>query len=255
MSIRERMIKDIVSKLESDEAILAIWQGGSAATGYIDEYSDLDLLISCEDNYVEDVFKVLEDYFEKNYGILRKFRVPEPAWHGLSQCFYLLDKCPKYYYLDIAIVRRNLSDKFTASDRHGKAIVYFDKASIIDPSPTKAEVVTSKAKSAYKGIIESDFIYILEVKKAIARCDFYEAYPKYVGFLARQLATLLNIKHRPEKVDFGLRYGSRDYSKEDYKLMDKLFRVDNIEILKENFDVALNRYKELKEELNQVIKG
>jgi len=41
---------EIISKMkkmyQEDDNILAVWEGGSAATGYLDEYSDLDLCIS-----------------------------------------------------------------------------------------------------------------------------------------------------------------------------------------------------------------
>ncbi len=107
-------------------------KGGSAATGFEDEFSDLDLAIVCKDHAVEAIFSLLESWLKVNYSITRKFRVPEPSWHGFSQCFYQIENVPPLFYLDIAVIKKSLPDKFTESDRHGNAVVWFEKEKILD---------------------------------------------------------------------------------------------------------------------------
>jgi len=129
MKTREQVAEEIKSLLIKDKKVIAAWEGGSAATGFMDKYSDLDLAVVCEDDAVEAVYAKLEKLIEKNYGIERKYRVPEPAWHGFSQCFYKVGNVPELYYLDIAVIKRSIPDKFTEKDRHGDSVVWFEKES------------------------------------------------------------------------------------------------------------------------------
>ncbi|MCK7484998.1 MAG: hypothetical protein MZU97_05195 [Bacillus subtilis] len=129
---RSMITKDLNRLFRANPAILAVWEGGSAATGFLDEFSDLDLSIICVDDAVETVFQQLEEHLKTIYGIRRKFRIPEPAWHGFSQCFYQIDQVPPLFYLDIAVIKASLPEKFTEPDRHGNAVIWFDPKSFIN---------------------------------------------------------------------------------------------------------------------------
>ncbi len=61
----------------------------------------------------------------------------------------------------------------------------------------------------------------------------------------RNLGIMLNLKHRPCKVDFGLLYGYRDYSNEDYQMVEGLLKVNNLEELSQKYFIAKSRYLEL----------
>ena len=76
--IREKFIQSLKEIIENSEFIHTAWEGGSAATGFLDEYSDLDLAIICDDDKIETAFELIENYLQENYGIKRKFRMPEP---------------------------------------------------------------------------------------------------------------------------------------------------------------------------------
>lgn len=247
---RDQICSELKELLFKQTEIIAVWEGGSAATGYLDRFSDLDLAIVCEDSAVESVFNLLETYLSKDYGIIRQFRMPEPTWHGFSQAFYLIDKVIELFYLDIGVLKKSLPDKFTESDRHGNSVIWFEKEKVIDSSPTPAAKISAKCASFFKQATQADFLTILDIRKAVARQLFSEAFPLYLQFISRNLGTLLNIKYRPAKVDFGLRYAYRDYAKRDADLIEDLFKVNSIEELDIKFQKALQRFAELKEELS-----
>ncbi|HPQ41388.1 MAG TPA: hypothetical protein PLV45_13525, partial [bacterium] len=238
--------------IESRSDVLAAWEGGSAATGYLDDYSDLDLAIVCADDAVETVIACVDDFLEEKYGIEKRFRVPEPAWHGFSQCYYRIRNTPAYYFLDISFIRRSNPEKFTASDRHGQAVVWFEKKPVVDRSPTPDDQVTARARRLYLRCVTMDFVFIAEVEKAIARNRFSEAFPAYFNFIARFLAVMLNLKHRPSKADFGLRYGYRDYPADDAKWIEELFKVASLDDLSRKFTTAVARYHVLVEDFRTV---
>ncbi len=249
MHTPEQISKELSGFLFGRDEVVAAWEGGSAATGWHDEYSDLDLAVVCGDDSVEVVISLLDEFLEGRYGIERRFRVPEPAWHGFSQCFYRLRDTPELYYLDAAFIRKSLPDKFTASDRHGNAVVWFEKEPVVDTTPTPSGQVLERSRKLYRMAVAQEFLMVLEIRKALARGRFSEAFPFYFQFVARNLAIMLNLSHRPCRADFGLRYGYRDYPPEDAALVEDLLKVGSISELELKFEKAWNRYGELVREL------
>jgi predicted nucleotidyltransferase len=238
-------IKEEMRKIyDSDQRIISVWEGGSAATGFLDEYSDLDLAIICEDDDIESVFEKTEKYLKETYGIIQKFRMPEPNWHGHSQCFYIIDNCPKYFYVDLLIEKESATNRFTESDRHGNAVIWFDKKSLIDSTPTPKEKVIKKGKQSYKLVNDSFILSIFEVKKQIARGKIVDAYVNYYALINR-LSSLLNLKYRPEKVDFGLRYTHRDFPIEETDLLVNLYSISNLKEMKEKVEMVESIFNKL----------
>ncbi|MDP3130545.1 MAG: hypothetical protein Q8N15_04315, partial [Bacillota bacterium] len=223
-------------------SVIAAVEGGSAATGYLDRYSDLDLEVVCEDDAVETVIDRITETLAERFGILRMFRVPEPAWHGFSQVFYQVDRVPPLYYIDFAVIKRSIPDKFTETDRHGHAVVWFDKAAVIAETTTSPEQILARGRRLYMTATSTDFLMILEARKGIARDDFAEAFTSYYRFLANHLAILLNLKHRPVKADFGLRYARRDYPKEDSALVETALKVATVAELAASLERLVSRF-------------
>ncbi len=251
MKNREQIREEMKKVLFAHKDIIAVWEGGSVATGFADEYSDLDLSVICSDDSVEEVYEMISEYLEKEFGIIQKYRVPEPTWHGFSQCYYQTGNVPEFFYFDIAFIKKSLDDKFTESDRHGEAYVWFQKEEMLNTQPADAEKITKLGKAMYRRGTETFFLFDIAIMKYIARGIFSEAFPPYYSFIARNLAIMLNLKYRPSKADFGLLYGYRDYSKEDHQLVENLFKVNNTEELSQKYLIAKSRYLHLCEELKE----
>jgi hypothetical protein len=90
-----------------------------------------------------------------------------------------------------------------------------------------------------------EFLITLELKKALKRDVFSEAFPNYMNYIARVLVPLLNTIHRPAKADFGLRYINRDYPKDDYKLIENAYKVSNMKEMREYSDKLFARFEEI----------
>jgi len=253
MKTREIICKELNKFLFEQNGVLAVWEGGSVATGFADNYSDLDLVIVVNDEFVEETFKCIDDFIDKTYQILRKYRVPEPTWHGFSQTFYQANDVPDLFYFDISVVKKSTEDKFLENSRHGFAKVWFEKEKFVKPVESKQSEIDQRVKKYFEIATASDFITIIEIKKKIKRRLFSEAFPFYFNFIARNLGILLNIVHRPHKVDFGLRYIYRDYPQSDHKLIEEALQVNNIEELEVKFTNLLVRYEELKSQIENTL--
>ena len=239
-------LKDL---LQGMPRVLAAWEGGSAATGYLDKYSDLDLTIVIADDDPEPVFKTLREHFSTLYGIDRQFRMPEPTWHGMSQCFYLLRDCEEFFYCDIAVVTAANPHKLTEPDRHGNALIWFDKGEMYtadNSSPEEQEKIILRILSFSVAI---DFLSIIELEKALARGSWLASLSNFQTFVNRHLIPLLNIKYRPWKADFGIRYIERDYPQELVNEIQELLRYQDVDDLRHNSSKAINMYNQLKDEL------
>ncbi|MBN2829141.1 MAG: nucleotidyltransferase domain-containing protein [Candidatus Cloacimonetes bacterium] len=245
---RKKISKELYELINVDY-IHAVWEGGSSATGYLDEYSDLDLAIVCDDDKVEKVFALLEQFLKEKYGIFHKYRIPEPAWHGMSQCFYQIDNCPPYFYLDIAVQKLATEDRFLEKERHGEALIWFDKKGLITEQSVPEAIILQKGKRAYQNVVDSFFIHVIEVRKLIRRDRVVDAIQQFHTGLLRALSVLLNLKHRPAKYDFGLKYGNRDYSKEDYQTMRRLVINRDLKDLERHLDEIEIWFYALAEEL------
>jgi hypothetical protein len=235
--------------LQKKPQVLAAWEGGSAATGFLDDYSDLDLGIVTDKDLADELFGLIEEFFCADYGIIAKFRMPEPAWHGMSQCFYLLDKLPPLFYCDIAIVPQDNPHKFTEPDRHGNAVIWFDKAAVYKSDPTPREELDAIANRVYKMATDTAFLGTIELQKALARKNWMAASMNFTTFVYRHLVPLLNRKYRPAKADFGIRYAERDYPAREAEKLANLLKNRSVQDIEENYAIAQAWFKSVCQEL------
>lgn len=254
MNSRKEIVNIMKPWAQNQPSIIAAWEGGSAATNRLDQYSDLDLSLIVIDDQVETVFKDLEIFLKQNFSIINKYRIPEPAWHGLSQCFYEIHPVEKYVYLDIAVIKESQPEKLMEQDRHGIATVWFDRKGIYNPCISSEKEIVERGQKLYQSVIQTDFLIITEIDKGIARGEFIDVFPTYFSFISRHLGVMMNLKHRPEKADFGIRYARIDYNLQDRGILENGLRVSNTEELAEQFLIIKSRYKELKEELASIWK-
>lgn len=245
---RDEIAFDLKRLLEKDENILAAWEGGSAATGFQDEFSDLDLILISKDDAVEKSLSKIKNYLQK-IGIRSQFRLPEPTWHGHSQAFFFLENSPKFYYIDLLIEKESAKNRLTEADRHGKAKIWFDKKNLIDLSPTSQKEIERKCQYQLKINKQIFPIYENDVLKYIKRKKFIDAMALYQG-LIRRLISLLNIKYRPEKYDFGLRYLYFDFPQHEIDLIENLLQIENLEDLKKKCETSVKKFWELATELS-----
>lgn len=226
LTMRTRILETILTALEPADFVLALWQGGSAAHGYTDEWSDLDLEAMVEDNRVQETFDILENALETIAPIRFKYRVPEPTWHGHSQCYYQLEGVSPFLIIDFAILKRSSPNHFLDVERHGQAVVAFDKADLVKPSPLKRHQHGVKMQARLAQLkLTFDFLQVF-VKKEIHRGHLAEAIANYHVYTLQPLLELLGIIYRPHRYDFrNAKYFSRDFPPEAKVRVEPLYCV------------------------------
>ena len=252
LEFKKQITNELKELWESDEKIYTFWEGGSVATGYDDAFSDLDAALICDDDHVEDVFAMTENFLEEKYGIKEKFRVPEPSWHGHSQIFILLKNTPRFFYIDLLIEKLSSGNRFMESNRHGNSVIWFDKKDLMDATPMPEEEYKKQIVPKLKYFKTSFFVNKIELEKQVFRGREVDALDGYFKLLIGRLAFLLNVKNRPAKHDFGLLYSYRDWPQEDHELVKDLLYVKNIDDLTLKLPCLIKKVEDLTDELLKI---
>ncbi|MFO8182636.1 MAG: nucleotidyltransferase domain-containing protein [Candidatus Aegiribacteria sp.] len=246
---RDKMKTDILEVFTPRPWVHAVWEGGSAATGFLDDFSDLDLVVVVKDERVEDAFRLFEEYLEDTYGIDRCFRVPEPAWHGHSQSFYFIKDAPPLFYIDFLVEKLSSRDRLLEPERHGRAEVWLDRKGVLDHSAIPDGDLIEKQARYLDTLAGSLPLAVTEVRKQIARGHSIDAVSQYQRFVTARLAGLLNLKYRPAQFDFGIRYAERAYPPEVNRQLQELLYLESFDDLPPALEKAAAWAEDLLKEL------
>ncbi len=230
---RSDIVEQLINVLKPLEFIHTVWEGGAASWRRLDQWSDIDLYVVCDDERVEDTLGILEKAVTGMSEIDLRFRVPEPAWHGHSQVFWRLKGASPYLFLDIAVMKRSSKDKFLQYQIHGEPLVHFDKAGIVkDDAVDKAEYVAQMEKRIETLKVQFEMFQVL-VLKEINRGNAMEAMSYYVGYTLRPLVEALRMKLTPWHYRFFTTYIYYELPPEINERLERLYFVGDLEGLKE----------------------
>jgi predicted nucleotidyltransferase len=223
--MRQTILETIMASLESKDFVLALWQGGSAAHGFTDEWSDIDIQVIVEDEYVQETFGILEESLKTISDIKFKWRVPEPTWHGHSQCFYQLEEASLFLFIDFVVLKQSHPNHFLELERHGELVIGFDKANLLVQPHLERSEHFSKMQERLATLRKTfDFFQIL-VKKEINRGHLVSAISNYHSYTLQPLVELLGMVYRPERYDFKTKYFYRDFPTEVIARVEPLYCV------------------------------
>ena len=233
MSIsRGELLSAIASTLAPLDFVLALWQGGSEAHGYTDEWSDLDLRALVADDRVDDTFAALEAGLIQRYSMRLRYRLPEPTWHGHSQCFYQLAEASPFLAIDFTVMQRQHPDRYLGVERHGAALIVFDKLGLIQDPPfdrTRHLAQMQVRLSEHQQTFALGQIFVL---KEIYRGHLPSAIHNYHSLTLEPLVEVLGMLHRPDRYDYGFKYFDRDFPLEVKTQIEALICICSLDDLK-----------------------
>ena len=223
-SYRDIYIEKQIEALRDNPKIVALWEGGSAATGSTDQYSDIDLLALCACE-TDEAFDLMESVMPPI-----THRYIEPAGPDLRHRIYFHDGAPKHFFADVGVLsedsRETLKERMVI-ERHGKPVVFFDDKGLIKPHPVNKIEWQAKLENRIKELEDAFPIYILQVLKPLDRHQNTEAFAFFYHGLLRRLVELMGIRFRPYRYDFELRYLERDFpQKEQQSIHEYMKYVD-----------------------------
>ena len=237
---RDAIVRTLIERLEPLGFVDAMWEGGAAAHGRVDEWSDLDLQVVCDDDKVEETFKAAREALEVVSPIELAFRMPEPAWHGHSQVFWKLEKASPFHLIDLCVMKRSSEDKFLEPEMHGSPEVHFDKTGVARPASFDA-VAHREALRRRLETLRTVFGLFgrVMVEKELRRGNGIEAVSYYHGTTLRPLIEVLRMRYAPAQHRFHTRYVYYDFPPDVVKRLERLFFVGDIGVLEERMEEAV----------------
>jgi len=229
--------------------VLAGWEGGSAAFGLIDNYSDIDLFFLVNDNAShEPLYAAVEE-------ALRGVSPIVASHHVAPGRYYQLEAAGEYLLLDLCLLRVGDPDDYLDIERHGHVRPLFDKADWLRARPAaRIEVERKRAQRCRE--LQAWFVLSQGFpRKAIWRGRQAEALAVYWAATLRPLADLLRLVHCPARWDFGMRYLDRDLPPALYRRFCELMFVQDLKDLETKLETACAWGIALLKELGPAVDG
>jgi len=245
---RDRVIHVLVDALEPLDYIHAFWEGGAAAFGRIDEWSDVDLYLVVDDERVDEAFLAVENALKSLSPVEQKYKVLHPPSLHLSQAFYKLEDASEYLLIDLAILTPKSPDKFLEPEIHGNAIFYFNKSDQVKPPPLDREALARKLQKRFGRLRARFAMFNSFVQKEINRGSYLEALDFYRAYTLGTLVEALRIRHSPFHHNFRMHYIHYELPPEIVKKLEHLYFVGDEKDLQEKYDEATNWFDGLASE-------
>jgi hypothetical protein len=206
---RERLAAAIVAALADEPAVRAVGEGGAAARGRTDAFSDLDLVIVGALEAAPGIFARVEQAAGEIGAINHVWSVDPAPFAGLAQRFYLLDGAPRFFAVDCCVFSAEGVAPFLERERHGEMVVWLDRDGLLKPRRLNRAHWKERRAARLAQLRGGAPVYALLLDKELARGHALEAMGFYQALL-RALVEVLGLQHRPDRADFGWRYVERE---------------------------------------------
>lgn len=203
-ALRSRISTAVTEVLRPLPAVLAGWEGGSAAFGAVDAYSDLDL----EYLVVDDA--PLVPLYETAEKAIQTVSAITGSYTPLKGRYYKLRDGGDFLLVDLIFFRVGDADCHLEVERHGEKVPFFDKGEWLRPRPIDEKSPTAAREARYRELQTWFPMSQVFVLKAIRRGQQVEAVNAFWACTLKPLAELLRMRYCPVRWDFGVRYLDRD---------------------------------------------
>lgn len=230
--LRERISSAVCDALKPLPGVLAGWEGGSAAFGALDDYSDIDLTCLVDSDVpFEDLYAAAETALETVSPIELSHTV------GLGR-YYKLKDGGDYLFVDLVFLAAGDPDHYLEVERHGRIIPLFDKGDWLRPRTLDKAGLAAKRQKRLDELATWFPASQSFVRKAILRGHHAEAVAAFWAYTLRPLAELLRMHYCPDRWDFGIRYLDRDLPSEVYQRVRDLVFIRDLEDLEAKLTTA-----------------
>jgi hypothetical protein len=220
--LRDRISDAVTQALKPLPTVFAGCEGGSAAFGAVDAYSDIDLeYIVADEASFDDLYAVAERAIETVS--------PIAASHTpLTGRYYKLKHGGDFFLVDLIFHRAGDPDDHLVIERHGAKVPLFDKGNWLQSKPLDEGSLAVKRDRRYRELQTWFPMSQVFVRKAILRGQHVEAANAFWACTLKPLADLLRMRYCPARWDFGVRYLDRDLPPAVYEQVRDLALVKDL---------------------------
>lgn len=198
-ALRVRIADAVTAALQPRPTVLAGWEGGSAAFGRVDAYSDIDLeYLVTDDASLDDLYAAAESALEAVSPITARY-APQ-----LGRYYTLQDAGP-FLMVDLVFLRVGDPDRHLEWERHGDKVPLFDKGNWLRRVPVDEPAQAAQRARRLRELQTWFPMSQVFVRKAIFRRQSVEAIHAFWMCTLRPLAELLRMRYCPARWDFCVR--------------------------------------------------
>ncbi len=248
---REAVLSAIVAALEASDDVTAVWEGGAAAFDRVDEWSDIDVMVAVRPDTRDEAIELVDRALRDVAPIRVRYRLPEPAWHGHSQVFYMLEGASPFEFVDICFMNNDTERRFLEPEVHGNALVHFDRAGFTKQEPGDPASLRSRLARRVETLRSTIELGRTGPLKELERGNDIEALSYYHATTLRPLVELLRIRHCPARHQFHTRYVQYDLPAEVVERLAPFFFVAGAEEIRKRHAEATAWMSRLLDELER----
>lgn len=241
---REAILQTLAAALEPLSYVDAMWEGGAAAFGRLDAWSDIDLYLVVADDRVSETFHVVEEALTALSPIRRKYAPTWPPESGIAQAFYRLDRTSEYLLVDLAVLKRSAPDKFLEPELHGRALFTFNKGGVVTVPRLDADAFVKKLLERRDRLAARIALFGPFVSKELHRQNGLGALEAYEGIVLGSLVQALQIRYVPAHHGFNVRYAHHEFPADVVEKLEGLSYVAQPTDIPEKCRSALEWFRE-----------
>jgi hypothetical protein len=241
---RSHIIGSLKQSLEPKNHILAMWEGGAAAFGRVDRWSDIDLMVATADGQAEKAAREVERIIRRLSPVVAQLSVKHPNWPDMIHTFYKLRHANEFLLVDVGVMPRNCPEKLLETEIHGQALVHFDKADICRPPKLDRRKFLGDMKKRRARLRTMFGMLSNFAVKELNRENYIEAQYNYFMILDMLVETL-RMKHGPYHYNFRGRYLHYELPVRTVRKLQALFYVKDPTDLRRKQARARRWFKEI----------
>src|SRR6188768_3073413 len=162
-SFRDRISKAVTEALRPLPTVFAGWEGGSAAFGAVDAYSDIDLEYLVADDASFEVLYASAERAIETVSAITASHTP------LTGRYYKLKDGGDFLLVDLIFLRAGDPDHHLDIERHGEKVPLFDKGNWLRPKPLDEGSLAVQRDRRYRELQTWFPMSQVFVRKAILR--------------------------------------------------------------------------------------
>jgi predicted nucleotidyltransferase len=205
---RASLINALHQALWALPVVDAAWEGGSAAFGSEDPWSDVDAVAVVADDALAATWDAVEAALNALSPVALRYDVPDTRCY--VQRFYRLRDAGEFTVVDLVLIRRSDPLLFREVELHGHGRTWFDRTGVLVEKHLDAEQDLATARARVPALAAAFEMFQHLVTKERLRGRAVDALMFYQAFTWRPLVEALRLLHCPQRRVFGPRYLARD---------------------------------------------
>ena len=224
MNDRQKIIEHLKKQLDARTDIHAFWIEGSVAQGYYDEYSDIDLWLSVDDDKIFTIYDDIEQILSQIAPIDFRYLIKNTG--ELGHIAYHLEGMSDFLTIDINTQGIGRDVKLVEGVDDAKVI--FDKQKVVDfrvypPRNNNLDDARKRLGDYYK-LISLSVIKSIKRDKPLETIYYYHLILQYV-------TKFLRLKYGwHEKTDYDLKHIYRDIPENEVKNLERFYGIRASEV-------------------------